>query len=269
MINPFVNKKEARLATVFGVILLVVIVSSITRVLDNFKELKSDLARATLLHSLDKKAMDGRLRSSYSDGFIDGLASAEEIAKEEAERLLVKPEVTLTKDQAKLCLAIGIYTEANGELPKNMLDVAWTIINRLEDKRDDTIFRNSICGIISARDGSQYSGVKPYLDIVKGIVWGDITYFDPSNGIPADYDAWMTIIAMADDIIEGRLPRSTIANHYIAPYELKGNKFPSWVKAFKPLKGSGRHLLFVDYVYKDGKQIIFTKETPYNPKLHD
>lgn len=179
-----------------------------------------------------------------------------------------QPITALAKKQEALCLAIMTFTESRGDKGSRE-DVAWSVVNRAMDERDNSVYRNSICGVIVS--DSQYSGMPPYYVDVKDIVYGDISEFTPALAKKSkeDMTAWNEILILTDEIMHGHRARTTMATHFISFSGLAGKTFPSWVKAFKPLGASGLHSFYKDYGYdKEGKLFIFTKERPYNPKKY-
>lgn len=215
------------------------------------------------------KVAESEKVKAYNQGKEEGIA----IGKTMLEKLSnkpFKPTLLMSPEQNKLVLKLAVYGESRGEKPIDRETVAWSIINRALDKRSSSIYRNSLAAVIAA-DG-QYDGVTPYLGIISGIVWGDNLDYIPKSARTKgtkDNMAWVEISNTVDDLLDGKLSRKTLANHFYSPSAAKNNEFPAYLKYLKPLAPAGRHLMYVDYVEKDGKVIYFTKDNPYDPLKHD
>lgn len=201
-----------------------------------------------------------RSREIYRDGFIAGKKSA--LAGKP-----YQPKTLLSLPQEKRCLALLTYSETRGTLREDAMDIMWAGINRAEDPRRDAMFRGSVCGIAKAGAGVQFEGMSPYTKAVDNIVWGtDLDYIPYSarkEGV--DKRAWEAIVKMTSDAMDGKLPKTTEANHFLQFQSLKGT-VPSWVRDLKPVGVSANHVLFTDHDIVDGKMVRYTKEKPYRPK---
>lgn len=180
-----------------------------------------------------------------------------------------EPKFLLSKEQATRVLALAVYGESRGEQPLHMETIAWAIVNRVMDPRESAIYRNSVAGVVSAEE--QYSSISPYLGVISNIVWGDKLDYAPKSARKAgtkDAAAWEAILEMVNQLYDGKLSRKTTANHFYSPSADTNNEFPSWVRYLKPVGVAGKHILYIDYIIKDGEYIYFTKDNPYNPREH-
>ncbi len=180
-----------------------------------------------------------------------------------------KPKLTLGVLQETMCLTILIYGEYRGGTDSNMETVAWTAINRMEHKR----YGSSICNVARQGKGSQFSSMKPYIKMLSNFVWGRTRTYTPQSAITdkINMQAWERASLVAKGIIKGDKERMHGATHFISFKNMKGNKFPEWLRYLKPVfvEGQGNHIYFTDNIVDEkGKMVYFTKEKPYNPKLH-
>lgn len=205
---------------------------------------------------------------SFERGREEGIAIGKTM-QEKLSNKPFKPDLMMSKSQSGLILKLMVYGEARGEKPIDREIIAWSAVNRALDKRNTSIYRNTLAGVIAAK--GQYEGVTPYLGVISQIVWGDRLDYIPKSARDnkEDMKAWLAISDMVDDLLDGKLSRKTLANHFYSPSAAASKTFPTFLKHLKPLSPAGRHLMYVDYTVKNGKVIYFTNESPYDPLKHD
>ena len=120
---------------------------------------------------------------------------------------------------AALCLATAIYFEARSESPQGQADVAYVVLNRVDDRR----WPNTICGVVQQkrRNVCQFS-----------------FYCDGESDVPRDGYAWDLAQVLAADILASG-ERSTAAVFYHADYVN-----PYWAKSFEFVGQTGAHLFY-------------------------
>ena len=184
-----------------------------------------------------------------------------------------KPTLSLQPYQNKLCLAIALFTETEGEAYEAKEINAWAIVNRAIDSRRDDLYKSNVCAAVIAT--SQFSGMAPYKVNINDVVWGNISTFTPQVAkVSKDsMAAWQDCLEIAKNLIDGKLSRKTLATHFISPRGMLGSPFPSWVADLKPVsvKGDqGLHIYFRDYGWdkETGEIVYFSKNTPYDSKKH-
>lgn len=259
-----------------GIVIAVILIGLCVK--GGFKLVSENVNDANRYDSLmaDYKTLDAemsnKLKQVTLDRYKEGITEGRRLLMieiKEAETQKFQPVTVLSKSQETLALSILMYGESAGEPERHREAVAWTAINRAMDPRDDKIYRNSITAVVAS--ASQYTSMSEWQNTLRGIAWGDIISFIPHSAKDLDTDngkAWLEIVTLAKDIMEGNRERTTIATHFFAPQEMKG-KLPSWAEYFKPLGSFGRHIMFTDHVYIDGKMVQFTKELRYDPNIHD
>lgn len=185
-----------------------------------------------------------------------------------------KPALEHTEQQNIVALAIGIFGESRGDPYMAKLNVAWAIVNRAIDDRDDWMYQPTIAGVLASGKGGQYSSMGPYLVDLENIAWGRKLDFVPAlaKKNAGEMDAWLESLKIATDVIEGKLPRLHTATHFISLKGMRGKPIPSWVTDLMPMvvDGAGLHLFMRDYyIDEEGKRITFSKNNPYSPSKHD
>lgn len=202
-------------------------------------------------------------------------------AKEDGKNLAIKEEsapfkpiLEHTDKQNIVALAIGIFGESRGESEQAMKTIAWAIVNRAIDTRNNKVYQPTIAGVLYAGRGSQYSSMSPYLEDLTNIAWGRSLNFVPmlAKKNPKDMTAWKTSLAIATDLINGKLPRAHNATHFISLRGMAGAALPTWISDLKPVfvASGGLHIFFVDYITDtNGERIYFTKSNPYVSAVHD
>lgn len=272
------EKTQKKLSAVWFIAMIVAVLLTIMQMKQTAdKNLATKMAAVTEIINAEQKAkllleetlLKERIRHTQLEGELATLKK-QAVVKD----IPYKPEFQLTAAQNKLCLAIGMFTEVNGEPEDAMENIGWGIMNRVEEHRPSNHrFANNACAVLVAKD--QYSGMGPYIVDIKDVVWGRIVDFIPALAKKNEKEmiAWEQISKIADDIIDGKLSRKTTATHFISWRSMASNTFPNWVRWLMPIgtkTASGLHTLFRDYGYdrETGEKVIFTKANPYNPKKH-
>lgn len=175
-----------------------------------------------------------------------------------------KPTLTLSDDQNKLCLAIGVFGEERMGSETDFVVIAQSILSRTER---EWFGATNACAVLAHKSDNgtlAYSSMGPYIGDLSDIVWGNINTFTPwlAKQKEADMDAWKRIVKVTSDVIDGKYPRMTIANHFVALDKLK--TVPGWVRKLRPVGTTSGHVLFVDYEIREGEVVRYTKDNPYN-----
>lgn len=260
-------KRNQWLQLAIGVLSLLFLIAMVTI---NVSDKKIDTLNKTNAELTDKITEVGaeQFKVGYEEGKSEGII----IGKTQQSKLSdkpFKPNINEHISQSRLALALAVYGESRSEKPIDREIIAWAIINRVLDDRDDKIYRNTMSAVVAA-DG-QYDGVNPYLGVISQIVWGErLNYVPKSARVSSSKDgkAWLEIVDMVDDILAGNRSRKTMATHFCSPSAAKGGSYCSWMPYLKPLNPAGKHLMYVDYAMVDGKLVKFTKENPYDPVKH-
>lgn len=218
----------------------------------------------------EKQYKDILTENKEKDVKIDGLIKIESELKETLSNLTsvetspFKPSVVLTAKQESLCTKLAVYGETRNSSIEDAEYIMWVVINRAIDTRRDRQYRGTSCGVVKAVNGLQFEGAKGF-KVIDDIVWGLRLDYVPKtarNPDTPDAIAWENISRMVDEAYEGKLTRKTLATHFINLQQTTG-PVKDWVKDLKPVGVSSNHFLFVDYEYRDGKRVFFTKENPF------
>lgn len=182
------------------------------------------------------------------------------------------PVTLLSVPQESKCLALALYGEAANQSPKARLDLAWAIVNRAEDPRRSRQYRGSVCGAVISGKGSAINSIRPYMDAIKNtILFGNTDYVPPSaraDKPKMEQEAWHAIELLAVEIMQGKHPKTTTANHFLAPRGVAN--WDNWADDLMPVGKAGNHILFRDYSWDaSGKLVTFTASRQYMSKKHD
>lgn len=173
------------------------------------------------------------------------------------------PRITLSPSQEELCLSILLYGEERMGSEIDMIKIANTVYNRVDNKR----YPRNACLVAKQGYGKQFSSMVPYTKTISNIAWGKTTDFTPklakSNSL--ELNKWNEIRSLAKSIIAGERLYYTRATHFVALKELK--TIPEFVRAFRPVGITSGHVLFVDHDNINGKLVRYTKENPYRQAM--
>lgn len=176
------------------------------------------------------------------------------------------PTLVLSTPIESQCLAIGVYYESRNTHYQGMVDTAWMIVNRAIDGRHNEQFKPSICSVLNSP--ARYESMKaPQRELLRKLVWGEVSHVKPKFAGPEDEAAWNDIVGMVDRLMAGELSRSTIANHFLSLKGMAGRPVPSWAADLRPIGVSATHILFVDYMDTVDGRVYFTKDNPYTPSM--
>lgn len=180
-----------------------------------------------------------------------------------------KPDLALDDELETRCLALGGYYESRSGTLLDKEKTLWMIVNRTTgvDGRNNSQYRPSTCAVLAAGAGKQYESITGNrLKLIQSIVWEGNVDARPSFKSTVDEEAWYEIYGLASDIVAGKNPRLTTANHFVSLTGLKGRKVPEWVAALKPVGTTNDgHLLMVDYITTKNGKVQLTKSRPYDP----
>lgn len=264
--NIAVRKIDAIMTvSIMAILVLIIVLLGFSLTYSYEETIQAEHRNDELIHIYESKLEDYKLdrqkelSTVYRDGFKAGKHSVI-VGKP------YQPVTNLEPSKEKKCLALLVYSESRGTLRDDAMDIMWAGINRAEDPRRDRMFRGSVCGIAKAGAGVQFEGMTPYIKAVNDIVWGVDNNYVPFSARKegSDRDAWLAIVKMANDAFDGKLAKTTEANHFIQFQSLKGS-VPSWVRDLKPVGVSANHILLTDVETIDNKRVRYTKENPYRP----
>lgn len=262
------DQNKAKAATLAIVLLMSFLAIAVILLSNASEENKKLLESMKLMDTNQTTEIEKAKKKAYTKGVSDGI----EKTKLEMQKLSdkpFKPKLDESLAQASVSLALTVYGESRSEMPEHRETIAWAIINRVLDEREDSIYRNTISAVVASKD--QYDGIKPYLGVVSKVVWGDWLDYVPKSARDVNTDdgkSWLEIVSMVKEILDGKRSRKTVATHFYSPSADSDGRFPDWIRYLKPIGVAGKHLLYVDYAVIDGKFVHFNKENPYNPKIH-
>lgn len=176
----------------------------------------------------------------------------------------IVPKTKLGNDKETLCMALVLYSEETQGSEQEMALLGNVLVNRVMDPRDDSQYRNTICGTAVAGAGSQFNGVKPYLKVIENIVWGEIDSYTPKNAVGNNLIAWERAMRVSKRWFNGEYTSMTTATHFLSLKSLEG-PIPSWAKIYRMSGSTFTHILLTDHhIDKDGKMTVYTKANPFD-----
>lgn len=250
------NRPAIGLAAICGI--LIVYILSLFYTIDELKD-------TTLTdEQVEVKLTEQRIKLS---SFYEEKLST--IKKELIDNTPYKPELTLSKGQNKLCLAIGVFGEERMGSEMDFVTIAQSVLLRTEQEWFNV---SNACAALAHKSKSgvlAYSSMEPYLGDISDIVWGNIDTFTPwlAKQNKDSMVAWKRIVKVTSDVIDGKYPKMTVGNHFVAMDKLKS--VPGWLRAMRPVGVTSGHVLFVDYELVDGEVVRYTKDNPYNQSSYN
>ena len=112
-------------------------------------------------------------------------------------------------------LALNVYHEARGEPVLGQYAVAHVVMNRVADKR----WPDDVCQVVRQRN--QFSWTRRV------------------NPIPAEKAGWRLAVAIATDVIDGRIDDTDGSTHYH-----NTNIAPRWARKLTPTREIGNHVFY-------------------------
>lgn len=271
--TPELDKKKSTVGIIMSLVLIIVVSLIAAFVIAGIKskqiiELQEAAVKANKMHAAEIAEMQSA---------IDDLESVMTMANVSIANLTIndqpyKPKTLLSIEQESKCLALALYGEAANQSPKARLDLAWAIVNRAEDPRRTKQYRGSVCAAVISGKGSAINSIRPYMDaITKTTLFGDSSYVPPSarEGKPKmEREAWRQIELLSVEIMQGKYPKTTTANHFLAPRGV--TNWDNWADDIMPVGKAGNHVLFRDYGWDSkGKLVFFSKSKQYRSNKHD